>query len=87
METFKGKEQNVTGDLEEISITTEDAASLLLQFENGTRGVFMVSQVSAGRKNRFWIEIDGSKQALSWNQEEPNKLWLGFREKANQEVI
>lgn len=85
--TFKGKEEQAQGNSEDVEIRTEDAASVLLQFENGARGVFTVSQISAGRKNNFSFEIDGSKKALSWNQEEPNSLWIGYREKANEILI
>jgi predicted dehydrogenase len=45
---------------EEVLISTDDYASVLLHFENDARGVMTVSQVSAGRKARLWFEIDGS---------------------------
>jgi len=32
------------------------------------------SQVSHGRENDAFIEIDGTKGALSWRQEEPNSM-------------
>ena len=51
--TFKGKEESASTDYKEIEIKTEDAGSILIQLENGTQGVFTVSQVSAGRKNHF----------------------------------
>lgn len=85
--TFKGKEESGSTEYQEIDINTEDAGSVLIQFENGTYGVFTVSQVSAGRKNHFSFEIDGSKKAISWNQERPNEMWVGYREKANEIVI
>ena len=65
------------------TVTTEDYAAVLLRFENGTSGVFRVSQVSAGRKNFLEIEINGSMQSLHWNQEECDKLWMGFRDRDN----
>ncbi len=68
-------------------MTTEDAGTVILEFATGARGVFTVSQVSAGRKNRQWFEIDGSKKSISWDQEEPNQLWVGYREKPNEVVI
>jgi predicted dehydrogenase len=86
VETFQSKEKSFT-DYEQIDIDTEDAGSVMLQFNNGATGVFTVSQVSAGRKNHFWFEIDASKKAVSWNQEEPNQLWLGYREKGNEIII
>jgi predicted dehydrogenase len=36
-----------------------------------------VSQVSAGRKNRLWFEIDGAKRSLVFDQESPEQLWIG----------
>ena len=39
----------------------------------------LVSQISAGRKNRLWLEVDGANEALAFNQEEPETLWLGTR--------
>ncbi len=87
IETFKGKEMAVSSDVEDIPIRTEDTGIVMLRFENGAKGVVTVSQVSAGRKNCEEIEIDGSKAAVAWNQEEPNQLWVGHREKANEVVI
>jgi len=68
---------------DEIKISTDDYASILLHFEDGVRGVMTVSQVSAGRKARLWYQLDGSKASLSWNSESPNDLWIGRRDDAN----
>lgn len=65
-----------------IKVKTEDYGAVLLRFSNGASGVFLVSQVSAGRKNRLFCEIDGSKGALAWDQENPNELWIGKREES-----
>ena len=86
VETFKGNERKVSPG-KQVPIKTEDAGSVLIEFENGAKGVFIVSQVSAGRKNHFWLEVDGSKKSFSWNQENPNELWIGHREKANEVLI
>ncbi len=72
---------------EETAMSTEDAATVMLRFDNGAIGAVTVSQVSAGRKNYEWFEIDGSKVAISWNQEEPNTLWVGHRDRANESLI
>ncbi|MDN3019409.1 Gfo/Idh/MocA family oxidoreductase [Paenibacillus sp. BSR1-1] len=74
-------------EYEDIPINTEDYASVLVRFEDGSRGVFTVSQVSAGRKNRLSFEINGSKSSVFWNQEEPEKLWIGHRDKANEVLL
>jgi predicted dehydrogenase len=84
VETFQERKGT---DFEPIKIHTEDYASVLLHFEGGLRGAMTVSQVSAGRKNRFWYEIDGSEASIAWNQEQPNALWIGKRREPNRELI
>ncbi len=86
VETYAGKELDPS-DYEPQEINTEDYASVLFEMANGTRGVFTVSQVSAGRKNRLHFELDGSKCALAWDQETPNEMWIGYRDKANEILI
>jgi predicted dehydrogenase len=46
-----------------------------------------VSQVTAGRKNCLRYELAGSECALSWSSEQPNELWIGRRDKANECLI
>jgi predicted dehydrogenase len=75
------------GAFDEVAMTTDDYASVLLHFEDGLQGVFTVSQVSAGRKCRLWFEVNGSEGSLAWNAEEPNTLWIGRRERANETLI
>jgi predicted dehydrogenase len=71
---------------DDVAMSTDDYASVLLHFEEELRGVMTVSQVSAGRKARLWFEIDGSKGSLAWNSEEPNTLWIGRRDRACEEL-
>jgi predicted dehydrogenase len=87
VETYRGKETGAPQRFTEVPIDTEDGGFVLLEFENGVRGSLVISQVSAGRKNRQWFEVDGSRSALSWDQEEPNQLWLGHRDGPNQTLI
>jgi predicted dehydrogenase len=82
VETYSGKLAQ-TGAYEEVDITTEDYASVLLRFENGAHGNFTVNQAAAGRKNRLYYEIYGSKQSVSWSSEHPNEFWIGSRDTAN----
>jgi predicted dehydrogenase len=86
VETFAGKLSQSAAS-ESVEINTEDYAAILFQFENGARGSVSLSQVSAGRKNHFWWEINGSKGSLKWEQERPNEMWLGFRERENGLVL
>jgi predicted dehydrogenase len=71
-----------TNETEEVVISTDDYASVLLHFENEARGVMTVSQVSPGRKARLWVEVDGSEGSLVFNSESPNELWIGRRDRA-----
>ena len=84
VETFQ-KAGEVASD--DVKIATDDYASVLLRFEHNLRGVMTVSQVSAGRKAFLEFEINGSEGSLSWNSESPNRLWIGRRNQANQELL
>ena len=66
-----------SGELRQVS--TEDAAVVQFETDAGALGSVVISQVSAGRKNRLWIEIDGSEEALAFDQERPEELWAGRR--------
>jgi predicted dehydrogenase len=61
-------------------VTTEDAAIVQFETDAGAIGSVVVSQISAGRKNRLWIELDGAEQALAFDQESPETLWCGSRD-------
>ena len=52
----------------------DDYGTALIRYENGAFGTVTASQISHGRENDLTIEIDGTKAALEWHQEEPNKL-------------
>lgn len=86
IETFTGKILQPS-DYVDQPIYTEDYASILLRFASGAHGVLTVSQVSAGRKNRLFFEIDGAKAALSFDSERPNELWIGRRERPNELLL
>jgi predicted dehydrogenase len=86
LETFTGK-LLTPEDYIDQPIHTEDYATILLHYENGAPGVLTVSQVSSGRKNRLFYEINGSKSSLAWDSERPNELWIGNRSGPNQTLL
>ena len=86
VETFTGKKLNPS-DYESVAVTTDDFGAVLVHLGDRARGSFAVSQVSAGRKNRFQFEIYGTKCGVTWNQERPDELWIGHRNSPNQIVI
>jgi len=52
----------------------DDYGTALIRFENGALGTLTASQISHGRENDVFIEIDGTKAAIQWRQEDPNQL-------------
>jgi predicted dehydrogenase len=75
-ETFRAAGANAARD----AVTTEDVACLMLRTNRGTLASLTISQVSAGRKNRLWFEIDAANQSVVFDQESPEQLWVGRRE-------
>lgn len=61
-------------------VSTEDVACLILRTNRGTLASLTISQVSAGRKNRLWFELDGAQQSVMFDLESPEQLWIGRRE-------
>ena len=84
VETFSA---NANAEYEDKEIKTEDWGAVLVKLDNGAHGVFCASEVSAGRKCRLDLEIDGTKSSLYWNQEMADQMWMGFRDTDNRLVM
>jgi predicted dehydrogenase len=82
IETFSTAEVERTP----VHMDTEDAATVLVRLGE-IRATMQVSQVSAGRKNRPLIEVNGSRASLCWDGERPNELWIGRRDRPNEILI
>jgi predicted dehydrogenase len=52
----------------------DDYGVALLRYRSGALGTLTASQISHGRENDLWIEIDGTLASLAWHQEDPNRL-------------
>ncbi len=52
----------------------DDYGTAIIKYTNGGLGTVTASQISHGRENDLWIEVDGTKAALEWHQEEPNRM-------------
>jgi predicted dehydrogenase len=70
----------VESDAPLVDVTTEDTAVILFRTVNDVAGSAVISQLSAGRKNRLWVEVDGMHQSAVFDQEQPEQLWLGTEE-------
>jgi predicted dehydrogenase len=62
---------------ERAAVETEDIAVVTFRTERGVLANTVISQVSAGRKNRLWLEVDGSRQSAVFDQEQPESVWFG----------
>jgi predicted dehydrogenase len=85
VETFAGKTLN-PDEFDKVAVHTEDFGSMLFSMGQA-RGALTVSQVSAGRKNRLFLEVYGSKGSAAWSGESPEELWIGHRNEPNEIVI
>jgi len=54
----------------------DDYGTAIVRAENGGLWTVTASQISHGRENDIFIEIDGTEGAIEWHQEEPNKMLL-----------
>jgi predicted dehydrogenase len=52
----------------------DDYGFAALQLGGGALGTVTASRISHGRENDLRIEIDGTRAALEWHQEEPNRM-------------
>lgn len=86
IETFAGKTLRPE-EYDEVEIPTEDYGAVLLHLGERARGAYTVSQMAVGNKNRFHIEIYGTKAGVMWNQEMPDQLWIGHRNDPNQLIV
>ncbi len=75
-ETFVKEEG---GAYELVPIDTEDAAFIVVKFEDGTLGSLNLSQVSGGHLNDLRLEISGERCSMEWQQQSPDVLTVGTR--------
>jgi len=86
-ETFTGGATGQKQATQAVPVTTEDYGAVLLHWDDDIRGVYYVSQCTAGRKNRLTIEVAGTEGALNWNSEEPERLWIGRRNRPSELLL
>lgn len=66
------------------TVASEDVAAAMFRTGAGTLASLTVSQVSAGRHNRLWFEIDGAHASVAFNQEDAERLWIGRPEQREE---
>lgn len=73
--------KNANTEYEDIEIKTEDYGAVMFRTDKGLHGVYCVSEISPGHGCGLEFEVDGSKASVEWNQEHPNQLRVGYRER------
>ena len=86
IETFQGKSLR-PDEYTEVPIETEDFAAVMFAMGETTRGCMTASQVSAGRKNRLFLEVYGTKCSVAWSAECPDELWIGRRDRRSEILL
>lgn len=83
-ETFTS---NVPTEFDEVEVKNEDYGAVMFRTDKGACGVYHVSEMAAGHGCYFNFEINGSKASIKWNQEENDRLWMGYRGGENRLII
>ena len=83
--TFEKAERGAADRM--VAVQTEDYASVLLRFTGGAHGALTVTQAAAGRKNRLYIEVCGTKASIAFDSERCNELWIGHRSRPNEVLL
>jgi predicted dehydrogenase len=69
------------------AVASEDVAAAMFRTGAGTLASLTVSQVSAGRRNRLWFEIDGARASVAFDQEDAERLWIGLPDQREEVFV
>ncbi|MFO0892813.1 MAG: Gfo/Idh/MocA family oxidoreductase [Isosphaeraceae bacterium] len=83
-ETFGGA--GGRANTQAVPITTDDHGAVLFHMGDATHGLYHVSQGTAGRKNRLFIEVAGTEGSLVWDSQKSDELWIGRRTRLTESV-
>ena len=78
--TFEAFGSDASAEL--VPVSNEDVAFAIFRMSEGLVGQLTVSQVSAGRKNKLRVEIDGSEAGAIFDTEHPELLWISRSERS-----
>jgi predicted dehydrogenase len=62
----------------------DDNASIMLNYDQGAKGLYWSSQIAVGHDNGFRVRIYGSKASLEWVQENPNHVKVSYIDKPTE---
>ena len=58
----------------------DDNATIMVEYEGGSKGLYWCSQIAVGHDNGLRVRIYGSKGSIEWAQENPNYVTVGSLE-------
>ncbi len=59
-----------------VAVTNDDQAQMMCRFDSGTLGQMHFSRIATGRKMGYAYEVQGTRGAIRFDQEDQNVLWL-----------
>lgn len=62
----------------------DDNATIMVEYDNGAKGVYWTSQIAIGHDNDLNIRIYGTKGSVAWSQENPNYLKVAYLDKPTE---
>jgi predicted dehydrogenase len=62
----------------------DDNATIMVDYQGGSKGLYWCSQIAVGNDNGLRIRIFGSKGSIEWAQENPNYMTVSFLDKPTQ---
>ncbi len=64
----------------------DDNVHIMLRYKSGAKGLLWSSQIAPGNENGLRLRVYGSKAGISWDQENPNKLYVSPFGQATQVI-
>lgn len=62
----------------------DDNATIMVNYTDGSKGLYWCSQIAVGNDNGLRVRIFGSKGSIEWAQENPNYLTVAYLEGPTQ---
>ena len=65
----------------------EDSAAIMLRLDGGAIAIGAISGAAPGHSNTIQVELIGTEASSWWEQEDPDKLWLGSLGESNRRQL
>jgi predicted dehydrogenase len=64
--------------------TLDDNASILVDYDRGSKGLYWSSQIAVGFDNGFRVRIFGTQAGVDWCQESPNYMRISYPDRPTE---